>query len=475
MHLAPVRTILLLLVVSSITSANAQDGGQLYGLYCSACHGVDGKGGTSGTFPPLAGSNWIDQDIARTIKTVLHGLHGPIEVNGKPYNLEMPPQRQVLDDQNMAAVLTYVHTAWGNQGKPVRPDQVEAVREETAGRTTPWTAGEILKLHPLKPMETPLENVISRVYKGEWKDLPDFDKLQPESVEEEHDGIIRVSDSPFDEHFGLVWEADFNAPEGGEYTFLLSADDGAKLIVNNQPVAHLKGIGPMHPGRQEEGKITLKKGKNPIRIEYYQGGGTLGISLRWKGSGAEEDWKWLSETLSRKPPAILVYPQGGKAVTYRNFITGTTPRAIGFGFPGALNLAYSPDHLAPELLWTGDFIDASGHWLDRGGNNPPPAGDNLIRLTSRKSLPDTARFKGYTLDAAGNPTFIVQIGEQTLTDLWKPSGDKALERTLILKGEGAALEIPIYEKDLPGNLSISHQNITISPGEKSVVVTYQWR
>lgn len=126
-------------------------------------------------------------------------------------------------------------------------------------------------------------------------------------------------------------------------------------------------------------------------------------------------------------------------------------------------------------MWTGDFIDASGHWLDRGGNNPPPAGDNLIRLTSRKSLPDTARFKGYTLDAAGNPTFIVQIGKQTLTDLWKPSGDKALERTLILKGEGAALEIPIYEKDLPGNLSISHQNITISPGEKSVVVTYQWR
>ncbi|RYD46234.1 MAG: cytochrome c, partial [Verrucomicrobiaceae bacterium] len=58
----------------------AQDGQQLYTLYCSACHGADGKGATGGTFPPLAGSPWIAGDADRAVKIVLHGLHGPVDV-----------------------------------------------------------------------------------------------------------------------------------------------------------------------------------------------------------------------------------------------------------------------------------------------------------------------------------------------------------------------------------------------------------
>ena len=96
-------SLLGLLGLSIATQALAQDGSQLYTLYCSACHGVDGKGASEGTFPPLAGSRWVAGEPDRAIKTVIHGIHGPIRVNHKDFNLEMPPQGAVLPDDQIAA------------------------------------------------------------------------------------------------------------------------------------------------------------------------------------------------------------------------------------------------------------------------------------------------------------------------------------------------------------------------------------
>ncbi len=471
-----VRNFNLLLLPLLAAGVQAQDGGKLYGLYCSPCHAEDGKGAPGGIFPPLDGSNWIDQDPGRAIKTVLHGLKGPIEVNGKAYNLEMPPQGQVLDDNQIAAILTYVHTAWGNEGKAVPPGEVKAVRENTADRTAPWTSPELLKLHPLTARETPLKNLIFRVYKGQWKDLPDFDKLQPESVEEEHDGIINVGHSPFTDHFGIVWKADFIAPEDGEYTFTLDADDGAKVLINGNVLAQVHGVGPMGSTRAEDGRVTLKRGKNALRVDYFDATGHQDISLRWKGPGVE-DWRWLSAQPAKSKqssPTISLHSQEEKTVIYRNFMKGTTARAIGFGFPGGLNLVYSADHLAPELIWTGGFMEVSRHWTNSSEGSQAPAENDVTRLTSTKFLPDAARFKGYKLDSAGNPTFTVQIATQTLTDSWKPGAGRSLKRTLTLSGEGSSVEIPVHEKDLPKELTVSARSISLSPGTESII-TYQWR
>ncbi|OYV02889.1 MAG: hypothetical protein CFE26_21675, partial [Verrucomicrobiales bacterium VVV1] len=94
--------------------ARAQDGAQLYTLYCAACHAADGKGATGGTFPPLAASPYVAGDPDRAVKIVLKGLSGPVDVLGKTYNLEMPPQGAVLPDDQVAAILTYVRSSWGN-------------------------------------------------------------------------------------------------------------------------------------------------------------------------------------------------------------------------------------------------------------------------------------------------------------------------------------------------------------------------
>ncbi|RYD49083.1 MAG: hypothetical protein EOP85_02295 [Verrucomicrobiaceae bacterium] len=150
-----------------------------------------------------------------------------------------------------------------------------------------------------------------------------------------------------------------------------------------------------------------------------------------------------------------VGPEGERPVIYRNFIAGTTPRAIGVGFPGGLNLAYSADHLAPELLWTGQFIDGNAKWVDRGTDNNPPAGENVITPSKDRFLPENARFMGYKLDAGGNPTFIVRIGQQILRETWTATDapDKnasarqpAIKRQLSLTGDGPPLDILLSDK-----------------------------
>ncbi len=149
------RFFALALLAVTIPSLKAQDGEQLYTLYCSACHGVDGKGATGGAFPPLAGSDWIPGNPKRTIAIVLFGLEGPIEVSGKSYNLMMPPQGAALQDKQIQAILNYVHTAWGNKGEEIPGDLVRTVRSEFEERETAWTRRGTPKTLPVWKKKKP--------------------------------------------------------------------------------------------------------------------------------------------------------------------------------------------------------------------------------------------------------------------------------------------------------------------------------
>jgi len=442
------------------------DGAQLYGLYCSACHAVDGKGANDGAFPPLAGSEWIAGNPKRTVAIVLKGLHGPVEVNGKSYNLEMPPQGAALDDTQIRAILNHVHSSWGNHGEEIPGDLVRTVRAEFESREAPWTAAEILKLFPLEKKETALKNLTSRTYKGQWNQLPDFNKIQAENIEEEHDGIIDTAVAAQKVNFGIVWEGDFMAADDGPHEFRLDADDGARIIVGGKNVVEVNGLGPMNGTRAKNGKAALKKGANHIRVEYFQGGGNQGIAIGWKGPKAK-GWEWLTPAPSgdglKGAPSIPLVPSSDRTVIYRNFIAGTTPRAICFGFPGGVNLAYSADDLAPELVWAGDFMDAGLHWTGRGQGNQPPSGETVFPLTKGRYLPEGARFKGYNLDKQGNPTFNIAIAAALLTDAWIPGEPGTLLRTLTLTG-GGATEIPLGNPEVTGA-----EKVTLTPGQPATI------
>jgi mono/diheme cytochrome c family protein/glucose/arabinose dehydrogenase len=117
--------------------------------HCGTCHQADGNGLPEAQFPPLAGSKWVTGSEERLIKLALHGLSGPIEVKGKSYPGAVPMTPfKMLDDQEMADVLTFVRNAFGNKASVISATDVAKVRKETAGQTTFYSPAELLKAHP---------------------------------------------------------------------------------------------------------------------------------------------------------------------------------------------------------------------------------------------------------------------------------------------------------------------------------------
>jgi len=124
--------------------AEISHGERLYRQACAACHGPDGAG-APGVFPPLLGTARVRADPAALIALSLDGMTGPVEVHGSHYDGFMPGQAQ-LGDADMAALLSFVRSAWGNDAAPVKPVSVGAIREHTHTRTRAWTAAELAAL-----------------------------------------------------------------------------------------------------------------------------------------------------------------------------------------------------------------------------------------------------------------------------------------------------------------------------------------
>ncbi|RDV13500.1 dehydrogenase [Pontibacter diazotrophicus] len=120
--------------------------------FCGTCHQPDGAGLTAAGFPPLAKTNWVNGNDERLIKLVLKGLQGPITVLGKEYPGQVPmtPFGGMLQDEEVAAVLTYVRNSFGNKASAISPERVKEVREATKGKTGFYSPDELLKQHPLE-------------------------------------------------------------------------------------------------------------------------------------------------------------------------------------------------------------------------------------------------------------------------------------------------------------------------------------
>jgi mono/diheme cytochrome c family protein len=129
------------LVAAAFVVPGPERQGQSRFPICAGCHQANGRG-MPGTFPPLAGSEIAASAPEIPIRIVLHGLQGPLTVNGQRFNGTMPAWGQ-FSDADIAATLTYVRSQWGNSESAVTPAQVTAVRQATAGRSRAWTGAEI--------------------------------------------------------------------------------------------------------------------------------------------------------------------------------------------------------------------------------------------------------------------------------------------------------------------------------------------
>ena len=84
--------------------------------------------GMAGAFPPLAGNPVVVGDPAKIVAIVKNGLTGKVVVKGASYNGQMPPWGKTLSNADIAAVITFARSSWGNKGSAVTEAQVAAVK-----------------------------------------------------------------------------------------------------------------------------------------------------------------------------------------------------------------------------------------------------------------------------------------------------------------------------------------------------------
>lgn len=104
-------------------AASAAAGAKVYTTNCSSCHQANGKG-QPGVFPPLAGNAVVTGPASKVIHIVKNGLSGKITVNGATYNGQMPAWKGTLSDSDIAAVVTYIRSSWGNKASAVTASEV---------------------------------------------------------------------------------------------------------------------------------------------------------------------------------------------------------------------------------------------------------------------------------------------------------------------------------------------------------------
>ena len=132
-------------------------GKRVYENTCAKCHQSDGQG-LPGQYPPLAGSEWVlAAGPARMIRIVLDAVQGPIQVKGATYDNTMTPWRDTLNDEQIAAVITYARTQkeWKHTASAVTPEEVAAIRAKTKARAAagPWHVDELKAIPEQEPAQ----------------------------------------------------------------------------------------------------------------------------------------------------------------------------------------------------------------------------------------------------------------------------------------------------------------------------------
>lgn len=167
----------------------------------------------------------------------------------------------------------------------------------------------------------------------------------------------------------------------------------------------------------------------------------------------EAIWTYLKEAdVSRLPDGME--PSGhfeliptDEPIVHRTFLTGVGTRAIAVGYPGGINIAVDGSTGALALLWKGRFLSAESAWADRftpyvsplgeAAQSMPP-GPAVAALSTRDTpWPDQnsdLHFAGYTLDAAGAPTFLTRVGTMTLQESLQPR-DGAVGLTRVVRAD----------------------------------------
>lgn len=461
--------------------ATGQDGkvlelGRLTYQTCVACHGPDGKGIKAGDLlmaPSLHESAFIKGDNPELLTAII--LKGIIKADNK-YIQAMLALEAALNDEQIAALIAYVTKEFGGKQRSVKPADVAKWRKDQSSRTSPWKRSDLEEMIREATAPKFLSNVRYSFHAGEWKNLPDFSSLKPTATGTLEKGLITLEPAKSHKHgFGLVFDANLTIPQTGDYIFDLTSDDGSALIIDGETVVGNDGI---HPAKTASIKETLQAGNHTLQVQYFDGGGQRSLALSVKGPG-KIGMRWLStekgeakKAAQSYEPIPLISRNPGEAIVHRAFLPDAKPRAIGVGYPGAVNLVWDADVLNLAYIYRGEFMDASSHWNGRGSGSTPLGKDRVkiahglpfqvlesldepwepfsqLKVKYERDTADPKKeitinvrhpdyqFRGYRLDAKRFPAFQYNYRKLSITDTFKPGeidGVMALIRTVKVDG-----------------------------------------
>jgi hypothetical protein len=168
-------------------------------------------------------------------------------------------------------------------------------------------------------------------------------------------------------------------------------------------------------------------------------------------------WRYLAEGNGAQLPVgigpePILLASKDEAVIYRNFIQGAGARGIAVAYPERVNLAFDANQMRLAMIWQGDFIDASKHWVGRGSGSQGPAGEGIIAFPNgvplavlpdgKAAWPDQlgkdgraigCEFEGYDLDKKQRPTFLYSYGSVKVRDCFEADPAMKLKRTISLE------------------------------------------
>ncbi len=439
---------------------------------CVACHGSDGKGIKAGDLlmaPSLHESRFVKEDNVEQLSAII--LKGILKEDNK-YVQAMLPLEAALNDEQIAALISYVTSEFGGKRRSPTANDVAKWRKDYADQKSPYKRSQLEEM--LKPQL--LTDLKYSLYLGKWEALPDFSKLEPKETGTLKDGKISLDPSrKYKEGFGMVFEGKLSLSDSDEYKFALTSDDGSALAVNGETVAGNDGI---HPAKTVTMKEKLEKGEHTIKVLYFDGGGQRSLSLSIQGKKLGTAWLSKKQSGSKGKgknydPILLTSQNPGEAIVHRAFLPDTNPRAIGVGYPGAVNVIWDADTLNLAYVYRGEFMDAASHWNGRGSGSKPlgqdkikpapglslqilesldepwvPSSEGKVNYERDKADPQKEitfivnhpdyQFRGYRLDKKRFPTFSYDYRDLTVTDQFTPQeidGVSSVSRSLTFEGK----------------------------------------
>src|ERR1043166_3428504 len=126
-------------------------GKALFSMNCAVCHMENGVGNPANGCPPLIKCEWVAAEGPnRLVRLISNGGIGPIDVNGKTYDGQgmLPVGNSLPGDEKekceqIAAIISYIRKNFADISKPITPEQVARVREQTKTRATQWSPAEL--------------------------------------------------------------------------------------------------------------------------------------------------------------------------------------------------------------------------------------------------------------------------------------------------------------------------------------------